>query len=120
MSRAVLIGLYVAWPLIIGVVSATARIRRRFVLLSAAGWLGAIAVATTARPAERALVVGLVLGVVTSMGLWLATLRGVTFTWMQDKTYWPDSNPVPAGEKVAAALVAVVGAVGLAVGALAV
>jgi hypothetical protein len=118
MSRAVLIGLYVAWPVIVGVVCASARIRRRFLLLSAAGWLGAVAVATNAQPPARALVVGLVFGVASSLGLWLATARGVTFTWMQNKTYWSESNPVPAGEKVAAALVAAMGVIGLAVGTL--
>lgn len=42
--------------------------------------------------------------------------RGVTFTWMQDKTYWPDDGPLPLGEKVAVVLVALVGALGLALG----
>ncbi len=32
--------------------------------------------------------------------------------------YWPDDRPVPSGEKVAAVLVAIVGALGLVVGVL--
>jgi hypothetical protein len=118
-TRSVLIGLYIAWPLIVGVTCATSRVRRRFVVLSAAGWIGATVIATTARPADRALVIGLVLGVGASLSLWLATRRGVTFTWMQDKTYWPDNDPLPSGEKVAAVLVALMGILGLAVGTLA-
>src|SRR6266545_5596490 len=87
MTRWVLTGLYVAWPMIVGVTTAIARVRRRFVLLAAAGWLGATWIATTGRPADRAPIIGLVLGVAASLSLWLATRRGVTFTWMQDKTY---------------------------------
>ena len=96
----------------------TARVRRRFVLVSAAGWLGAAVIATTARPADRALVVGLVCGVAVSLCGWLATSRGVTFTWEQDKTYWPDSEPIPTGEKVAAALITLLSLFGLVVGVL--
>jgi hypothetical protein len=116
MTRAVLIGLLVVWPLIVGVTALIAQVRRRFVLWSAAGWLGAMWIASTGRPVDRALVVGLVGGVAASLFMWLATLRGVTFTWTQDKTYWPDDGPLPSGEKIAAVLVALVGALGLAVG----
>lgn len=119
MSRPFLIGLYVAWPLVIGVVRVTARVRRRFVLLSAGGWLGAAVIATTAQPTDRGLVVGLVCGVTVSLCGWLATSRGVTFTWEQDKTYWPDNGPIPTGEKVAAALMTLLGLFGLVLGVLA-
>ncbi|MEU8221873.1 hypothetical protein [Kribbella sp. NPDC048915] len=44
-------------------------------------------IATTARPTDRALVVGLVCGVAVSLCGWLATSRGVTLTWEQDKIY---------------------------------
>jgi hypothetical protein len=100
----------------VGVTAAIARVRRRFVLVTASGRLGATWIATTGRPADTALVIGLVGGVAASLLIWLAALRGVTFTWMQDKTYWREDAPLPLGEKVAAVLVALVGALGLALG----
>jgi len=51
--------------------------------------------ATTARPTDRALVVGPVCGLAGCLCGWLATSRGVTFTWEQAKTYWPDNEPFP-------------------------
>jgi hypothetical protein len=119
MCRPLLIGLYVAWPLMVSVLRVTARVRRRFVLVSAAGWFGAAVIATTARPAERALAVGLVCGIAVSLFGWLSTSRGVTLTWEQDKTYWPDNEPIPTGEKVAAVLMTMLGLLGLVIGLLA-
>lgn len=115
MSRPLLISLYVAWPLVVGVVRATTRIRRRFIAASAIGWLGATVIATTGQPADRALAIGLVVGVAASLGGWLATSSGVNFEWDQSKTYWPDDAPTPTGEKLAAALVALLGLVAVAV-----
>lgn len=66
-------------------------------------------IATTGQPPEMALAVGLMVGVIASLSCWLATSDGVNFNWDEGKTYWPDDGPIPTGEKIAAALVALIG-----------
>ncbi|WP_432941300.1 hypothetical protein ACQPXM_33335 [Kribbella sp. CA-253562] len=116
MSRALLIGLYVAWPVVIAVVRA--RVRRRFVAVAAMSWLGAVVIATTAEPAGSGLVVGLPVGVGVFLLAWMVTFDGVSFEWDSAKTYWEDPRPAPAAEKVAALLVTLLGLSGIAVGVL--
>jgi hypothetical protein len=116
MSRPLLIGLYVAWPVVIAVVRA--RVRRRFVAVSAMGWLGALVIATTAEPAGKGLVVGLPVGAVLFLLAWMVTFDGITFEWDHSKTYGEDPRPAPTAEKVAALLVTLLGLSGIAVGVL--
>jgi hypothetical protein len=118
-ARSVLIGLDLAWPVAIGVVRAVTTVRARFMILSAIGWFGALAIATTAQPVGRALVAGLVAGTAASVAVWLATRRAVTFTWTQHRTYWHDDSSLPRGEVVSAALVTVIGVAAAIVGAVA-
>jgi peptidoglycan/LPS O-acetylase OafA/YrhL len=109
MTRPLLISLYVAWPLVVVVARATARVRLRFILVSAAGWLGALVIATTAQPVDTAIAAGLPTAIAVSLCFWLFTSSGFTFTWEQDKTYGEDNSPIPIGEKIAGALVALIG-----------
>jgi heme A synthase len=115
-SRALLIGLYVAWPVVIAVVRA--RVRRRFVGVSALGWLGAVVIATTAEPTGKGLVVGLPIGVGLFLLAWIVTFDGITFEWDSSKTYGADPRPAPTGEKMAALLLTLLGLSGIAIGVL--
>jgi hypothetical protein len=106
-----LIALYAAWPAGLVLIRWVSRIRKRFLLLSAAGWLGSLVIATTGQPPGNALPAGLAAGAGASLILWWFVLRGVTFTFASDKTYWVDEARLPRGELLAAAFV---GAIGLA------
>jgi hypothetical protein len=86
----------------VGVIRALTRLRIRFLLVTAAAWLVALVIATTAHPTDRALPAGLIAGTLGSLGLWFATAQGITFTWAQDTTYWPDDTKTPKGEWLAA------------------
>jgi hypothetical protein len=101
-----LIALHAAWPAGVVLIHRVSRIRKRFMLLSAAGWFGSLAIATTGQPPGKALPAGLAAGTAASLVLWCFVIRGVTF-----KTYWVDEARLPRGELLAAAFV---GAVGLA------
>jgi hypothetical protein len=46
---------------------------------------------------RRSVLVGLVFGVVASLSDWLAASRGVTFTWKQYKTHWPNNATAAHG-----------------------
>ncbi|MDX6294549.1 MAG: hypothetical protein QOH50_3624 [Kribbellaceae bacterium] len=106
-----LIALHAAWPAGVVLIHRVSRIRKRFMLLSAAGWFGSLAIATTGQPPGKALPAGLAAGTAASLVLWCFVIRGVTFTFASDKTYWVDEARLPRGELLAAAFV---GAVGLA------
>jgi hypothetical protein len=106
-----LIALYAAWPAGVALIWWVSRVRKRFVLLSAVGWLGSLVIATTGQPPGKALAAGLAAGTGASLILWCFVLRGVTFTFASDKTYWVDDARLPRGEVLAAAFV---GAIGLA------
>lgn len=114
MPRWILITLYAAWPVGVGVIRALTRLRTRFLLITTAAWLVALVIATTAHPADRALPAGLLTGTLGSLGLWLATSHGVTFTWTQDKTHWPDDTGAPKGERLAATLLTLIALTALA------
>jgi len=106
--RWILIALYVAWPVGVGVIRALTRLRTRFLLITTAAWLVALVVATTAHPTDRALPAGLLAGTLGSLGLWLATSNGVNFELNSHKTYWPDDAGAPKGERLAATLLALI------------
>jgi hypothetical protein len=97
---AVLVGLEVLW--IVSLVGAGVRraVRNRFLLTSLLGWLLSTVIATEAKPAERALPVGVLVGSCAAVGLALATRSGVTFTVMPNKEYWPDDKRPPIVENL--------------------
>ncbi|MDX2974674.1 hypothetical protein [Kribbella solani] len=96
-----------AWPLILVAAKLVARLRWRFVLVFAVGWLTALVIATTGEPHSRAAMIGPVFGAVGAVFVWLVTRRGVRLTWMPGEVFLRDDNPTPKVEYVVAAVIAI-------------
>jgi hypothetical protein len=111
--RFVLIATYVAWPAAVVLLRLVTPVRPRCLAVLAGGWLVATVLATTATPATRAVPMGLVVGAGLALGIWPAISRGVTFTMAQDRTYAPYDGKIPVGDRVALAITAVAGLVGV-------
>jgi hypothetical protein len=114
MRAGLLLTLYAGWPVAVVVARLVARVRARFLLVSAGAWLVALVIGTTATPARLAAPVGLIVGaIVCVIGAYSVT-SGVTFEWDHSKTYDVDDGPKPRAEYVVLGVVALIGAAGIA------
>jgi hypothetical protein len=111
--RFVLIATYVAWPATVALLRLVTPVRRRCLAVLAGGWLAATVLATTATPATRAVPLGLAVGAGLALGIWPAISRGVTFTFAPDRRYWAYDGKIPVGDRVALAITAGAGLVGV-------
>ncbi len=113
MPRFVLIAAYVAWPTALVLLRLITPVRPRCLAVLAGSWLAATVLATTATPATLAVPLGLIVGAGIGLGIYAAVSRGVTFTWEPNRTYSVYDGKIPVGDRVALAITAVAGLVGV-------